>query len=141
MNLLVLVALVSLAAQAPGNPGPSGLDYNFFKARVEPILLAKRPGHARCYVCHRPGGAGPAYLQELSAGAASWTDEQSHKNFETIQAYVNPAAPLSSRLLVHPLAPAAGGDDFHGGGWQFASKEAPEFQTIAAWIKGQTLPK
>ena len=31
--------------------GPS-LDYTFFKERVQPIFLQKRPGHARCVTCH-----------------------------------------------------------------------------------------
>jgi hypothetical protein len=79
-------------------------------------------------------------LQALATGATTWTEDQSRKNFETVQAYVNPAAPLTSRLLVHPLAPDAGGDDFHGGGRQFASRQSPEFQTIAAWIRGERLP-
>jgi hypothetical protein len=140
-HLLVLSAITCLAQQAPPAPSTSSLDYAFFRDRVEPIFLAKRPGYARCYVCHRPGGAGPAYLQALSPGATSWTEEQSRKNFETVQPYVNPAAPLTSRLLIHPLASEAGGDDFHGGGRQFASKESAEFQTIAAWIKGEKLPK
>ena len=142
--LLTRVALLTVAflAQQPRTaPAASALDYNFFKARVEPIFLARRPGHARCYVCHRPGGAGPAYLQALSPGTSSWTDAQSRKNFETIQPYVNQAAPMTSRLLMHPLAPEAGGDDFHGGGRQFASRETPEFQTIVAWIRGEKLSK
>jgi hypothetical protein len=138
---VALLIVAFLAQQPPAAPAASALDYNFFKTRVQPIFLAKRPGHARCYVCHRPGGAGPAYLQALSPGASSWTDAQSRKNFETVQAYVNPAAPTMSRLLMHPLAPEAGGDDFHGGGRQFASRETPEFQAIVAWIRGETLSK
>ena len=28
------------------------LDYEFYKTKVQPIFLAKRPGHAPCVVCH-----------------------------------------------------------------------------------------
>ena len=132
--LFIVLALSTAKAQAP-----PVLDYEFFKARVQPIFLAKRPGHARCYVCHR-GTSATSYLQYLSPGATTWDDEQSRKNFEAIRRYVVPGHPEQSRLLIHPLAEQAGGDDFHGGGRQFASRQTPEWQTIAAWIRGEKLP-
>jgi YVTN family beta-propeller protein len=133
---IVLLAIVTtlLLPQA----APPALDFEFFKARVQPIFLDKRPGHARCYSCHR-GTSATSYLQSLSPGAATWNDEQSRKNFEAIRRYIIPGHPEQSRLLLHPLAEEAGGDDFHGGGRQFASRQAPEWQTIAAWIRGETL--
>jgi hypothetical protein len=117
--VVFLLALVIGQAPATSPVTDDPLDYAFFKARVEPIFLAKRPGHARCYVCHRGVGA-PTYLQVLSPG-------------------VVPGHPELSRLLIHPLAEEAGGDDFHGGGRQFASKTTREWQTIAAWIRGERL--
>ena len=50
---------------------------------------------------------------------------------------VVPGDPASSRLLVHPLAPQAGGDDFHGGGRQFTSQDDPDWQILAEWVRGQ----
>ena len=41
---LATASLVSHAADAP--------DFDYFKAKVQPILLAKRAGHARCVMCH-----------------------------------------------------------------------------------------
>jgi hypothetical protein len=41
--------------------------------------------------------------------------------------------------LLHPLAPEAGGDAFHSGGRQFASKNDPNWKTIAQWAQGATL--
>ncbi len=136
--LVLLALLVRQAPAAPVASQPLTLDYDFFKARVQPIFLTKRAGHARCYVCHRGSGA-TSYLQMLSPGAAMWNDEQSRKNFEAIRRYVVPGHPDQSKLLMHPLAEEAGGDDFHGGGRQFASKQTPEWQTIAAWIRGERL--
>ena len=81
----------------------------------------------------------PQGLQVLSAGAVTWNDEQSRKNFDAVMRYVVPGEPERSRLLMHPLAEEAGGDDFHGGGRQFASKDTPEWRTIAAWIRGERL--
>ena len=136
--LVIVLALVIRQTPAPSAQPPTpALDYAFFKARVQPIFLAKRPGHARCYVCHRGGAT--SYLQVLSPGAAAWNDEQSRKNFDAVLRYVVPGEPERSRLLMHPLAEEAGGDDFHGGGRQFASKDTPEWRTIAAWIRGERL--
>lgn len=114
------------------------LDYEFFKQRVQPIFLAKRPGRARCYVCHR-GGGGTNYLQMLSPGASTWDEEQSRRNFEAVRRLVVPGSPEKSRLLLHPLAEEAGGDEFHGGGRQWTSRDDAEWQTLAAWVKGETL--
>jgi len=55
-GFLLLIAAGLGAAQSPARqeaskPVPS-LDFEFFKARVEPIFLRDRPGHARCYSCH-----------------------------------------------------------------------------------------
>jgi hypothetical protein len=134
----IVLAMLFGQTPAPAVKAPPALDYDYFKARVQPIFLAKRPGHARCYVCHR-GTAATSYLQMLSPGAATWDDEQSRKNFLAVQRYVVAGDPERSRLLIHPLAEDAGGDDFHAGGRQFASKSTREWRTIAAWIRGERL--
>lgn len=116
--------------------GAQTLDFEVFKARVEPVFLKKRPGHARCVSCH-VDAATAFRLQKLPAGAAMWTEEQSRKNFEVASHLVTPGDPASSRLLKHPLAPDAGGDIFHGGGHQFSSPQDPEYKAIADWIRGK----
>jgi len=136
--VLVLALLIRQTQATPAVRPDPVLDYEFFKARVQPIFLEKRPGHARCYVCHR-GSSATSYLQILSPRTVTWTDEQSRKNFDAVRRYVIPGHPEQSRLLMHPLAEDAGGDDFHGGGRQFASKATPEWRTIAAWIRGERL--
>ena len=120
------------AATASSAPA---LDYEFFKAKVQPIFLAKRPGHARCYVCHSAGT--PFRLQRLSPGATTWTEEQSRRNFEVTQREVVAGEPMVSQLLVHPLEPKAGGDPFHSGGKHWDSQNNPEWQAMAEWVKGQ----
>jgi hypothetical protein len=135
---IVLALLIRQTPATSAGQSPPALDYEFFKARVQPIFLAKRPGHARCYVCHQ-GSSPTSYLQTLSAGAVTWNEEQSRKNFDAIRRYIVPGRPEQSRLLIHPLAEEAGGDDFHAGGRQFASRTTPEWQAIAAWIRGERL--
>lgn len=137
---LVIAAVAALGAgsvaigASQAAPAPS-LDYNFFKSRVEPIFLKKREGHARCYVCH--GGANNAlHLEPLSPGAANWNDEQSRNNFAAVTALINPTDPENSRFLIHPLAPEAGGDLFHSGGRQFASKNDPDWKNMEAFARG-----
>src|SRR5258706_8348297 len=83
------------------------LDYDFFKTRVEPIFLFKRPGHARCISCHTSGT--PMRLQPLAPGATTWSEEESRKNFDAVRREVAPGN-LKSKLLVHPLSEQACGD-------------------------------
>jgi mono/diheme cytochrome c family protein len=135
--LLAQLLASSSTAQQPASSSKAVLDFEFFKTQVQPILLIKRPGYTRCVVCHSSGGA-VGFLQPLSPGATTWNEEESRRNFETVSRLVTPGQPLKSRLLMHPLEPAAGGDEFHNGGRQFTSQNDPQFQTIATWVRGQT---
>jgi hypothetical protein len=122
-------------AQAASPPTPSAsLDYEFFKAKVEPIFLAKRAGHARCVVCHAVNNA-PFHLVPLSPGSTTWNEEQSRRNFQLVQKVVVPGYE-GSKLVTHPLAEHSGGDPHHGGGQQFASQDDPEWKTLKAFVLG-----
>lgn len=143
MSGRALIGVAVLAALAVSNPITTAqtapkLDYEFFKSRVEPVFLAKRPDHARCYVCH-VGSNNAFRLERLAPGARAWSEEQSRRNFEMVSILVNPGDPDTSRLLLHPLGPEGGGDVFHSGGRQFASKRDPAWRTLAAWVNGATL--
>ena len=111
--------------------GAQTLDYQFFKDRVQPIFLKQRAGHARCISCHAHGSPP---LEPLAPGAETWTEEQSRKNFAVWKLFVKPGDPLHSPMLLHPLAEAAGGDRFHGGGKHWNSQSDPEWQTLAQWV-------
>jgi YVTN family beta-propeller protein len=78
-------------------------------------------------------------LQAVAAGRSGWTDEESRKNFDIVRRMVVPGS-AKSRLLLHPLAEAAGGDFYHNGGKHWTSQSDPEWQTIKAWVMGETLP-
>jgi hypothetical protein len=129
---LLLVALVS---QQPASPAVT-LDFEYFKTKVQPIFLAKRPGHARCVSCHSAGT--PVRLQPLPPGSATWNDEDSRKNFETFKRAAQPGN-LKSMILVHPLVEEAGGDFFHSGGKHFSSQNDPEWQVLKGWVMGETV--
>ena len=110
-------------------------DFDFYRSKVQPIFLKQRPGHARCYACHSDPNR-IFHLERLSEGVTEWTEEQSRRNFQTVTKLVAPADPRSSLLLVHPLAPEAGGDAFHSGGRQFETQNDPDWLTIADWVRG-----
>jgi len=132
------LALIGLLGQQPARSATTAsaaLDYEFFKNKVQPIFLAKRPGHARCIACH--GSGTPLRLQPLSPGASSWNEAESRKNFEAIVRVATPGN-LKSRLLLHPLEEKAGGDFYHNGGKHWQSQNDPEWQTLKAFIVGQT---
>src|SRR3981081_4826166 len=116
---IVAVAATLQAASAPAYPP----DYEFFKARVEPIFLKKKPGHTRCYVCHADSN-NAFRLEKLPPGAKSWTEEQSRRNFETVSRLVVPGNFAASRLLFMPLAPEAGGGAFCHSGRHVALRAA-----------------
>ena len=128
LSVLVLASAAAVPAAA------QSLDYDVFKSKVEPVFLQKRPSHARCVVCH--AAANHAFsLQPLDKGATTWTDEQSRKNFEMVSRIVRPGKPDASLLLLQPLAHEAGGQEFHSGGRQFATKDDPAWKTIADWVR------
>jgi len=118
----------------PASPAADVLSFQTFKSRVEPIFLKERPGHARCYGCHSEYNRS-FHLEKLPPGATNWTVNQSQRNYQNILQHVVPGDPDSSRLLIHPLAPEAGGDPFHSGGYQFQSRNDPDWLTIAEWVR------
>jgi hypothetical protein len=114
----------------------TALNYEFFKDKVQPIFLKKRPGHARCVTCHAVNNV-RLHLVPLSPDAVKWNEEQSRANFELIKRVAYPGNP-ESPLLIHPLAEEAGGDFFHSGGKHFESQNDPEWLTLKAFVLGKT---
>jgi len=138
LQRFVLVALVASATPVLAQPTTTPpLDFEFFKARIQPILTTKRDGNARCIACH--GFGTTMRLQPLPAGSATWSEADARTNFELMSARVVPGHPEDSRLLRHPLAEDAGGDPHHDGGKHWQSQNDPEWQTLAAWARGATL--
>ena len=127
------VLLIASLVQQPSSPSTaSSLDFDYFKTKVQPIFLAKRPGHARCISCHASGT--PLRLQPLAKGSTTWSEEDSRKNFEAVKRMVVPGSTTKSMLLVHPLAEQAGGDFYHSGGKHWDSQNDPEWQILKAWV-------
>ncbi len=126
MFVLWILTAAAVSAQQPS------LDYVYFKTKVQPIFLTKRPGHARCISCH--GAGTPLRLQALDPGATTWTEEESQKNFAAIKRVASAGA--KSRLILHPLEESAGGDFFHSGGKHWSSQTDPEWLVLKTFVEG-----
>ncbi len=120
---------------AAAETSPPPLDFEFFRTCVQQVFLNKRQGRMECVHCH--GGGSRGFATTLPEGRAFWNLEESRRKFEVLRRYVDPGYPLSSRFLTHPLAPEAGGDHFHSGGRRWFSRDDPEWQMLAAWVRGE----
>jgi hypothetical protein len=131
------VRFMIAAAIAAGSSAitAQSLDFDVYKARVEPIFSKPREGHARCVVCHSEAN-NVFRLQAWNPQTKAFTEEQSRLNFQVVSKLVIPGNPDRSLLLLHPLAKEAGGHEFHSGGRQFLSKSDPDWETIASWVRG-----
>ena len=137
---MLLSASAAIAAALPVSAQfRPGLDYGFYRSRVEPIFLAKKEGHTRCVVCHEEANNN-FRLEKLGPGANAWTEEQSRRNFAMVEKLVNPGDPETSLLTQHPLAPEAGGHAYHSGGRQFESKNDKDWNTLVAFVNGAKAP-
>lgn len=130
MTIARLAILLTMALATHEAIGQT-LDYEVYKKSVEPIFIKKRVGHARCVACH--SASNNAFRLQPLAEGSTWTEEQSRRNFESVSKLVNASNPQASKLLMHPLAHEAGGDEFHSGGRQFLSKDDPDWKAIAGW--------
>ena len=105
---LVLLALMTAAVhgqQPATSASSSSLNYEYFKTKVQPIFVAKRPGHARCIACHGQGT--PLRLQPLPAGSTSWNEDDSRKNFQAVQRVVVPGNSKSRRAAISTTTEAS----------------------------------
>jgi hypothetical protein len=76
-------------------------------------------------------------LTPMVKGSATWTEEETKKNFAAVQK-VAFAGNAKSMLLIHPLEEGAGGDFYHSGGKHWTSQSDPEWQLLRNFVMGQT---
>ena len=129
-RMILAVLALSTTPLLAQQSAPPALDFDYFRERVQPIFTTKRDGNARCVTCHSIRDV--MHLQPLAERSATWNEADARSNFIIASAYVVPGNPDASRLLLHPLAETAGGDDHHDGGKHWTSKNDPEWQTLAA---------
>jgi hypothetical protein len=137
MPRLSILPVFALLAMLTAQTHAQALDYELFKSRVQPVFLEKRPGHTRCVVCHSERSNNAFRLEKLAPGATTWSEAQSRRNFAMAARLVVPGDPRAGLLLMHPLAPEAGGSAYHSGGRQFASRDDPQWKILSQWARGK----
>jgi hypothetical protein len=110
------------------------LDFEFFQACVQQVFATPREGHIRCSNCHAAGLIGFAPVPQ---GGSGWSEPEARRAFQTISRLVVPGNPEQSRFLLKPLHPDGGGSYTHNGPRRWQSRKDPEWQMLAAWVRGE----
>ncbi len=111
------------------------VDFQFYQSCVLPnVLSVGNYGQLACTSCHAGGQAGFA-PRGASGGAV--TVAQARQGFERLQRLMVPGDPEQSRFLLKPLHPDGGGSYAHNGVRRWQGRNDPEWQTLAAWIRGE----
>jgi len=111
------------------------VDFEFFRNCVQRVFLTTTPGALACVECHAGGAMG--FAGPIGEGRDFWNEEESRRNFRVAMRLIEPGEPTRSRLLMHPLAYDGGGDYTHNGARRWSSMDDPEWQMLAAWVRGE----
>ena len=113
----------------------TAVDFEFYNACVLPnVLSVGNYGQLACTSCHSGGQAGFA---PRGAGGGGLTEARARQGFATLQRLIVPGDPDQSRFLLKPLHPDGGGTYAHNGVRRWQTRSDPEWQTLAAWIRGE----
>jgi cytochrome c5 len=132
--LAVLSWISSLPADRYAAKADPPLDFDFFRACVQPVFANPREGHIKCSNCHNAGIIGFAPPPE---NGKAWNDQEARRAFSTISRLVIPGNPDQSRFLLKPLHPDGGGSYTHNGPRRWQSRTDPEYQMLAGWVRGE----
>jgi hypothetical protein len=131
-------ALLKWIQSLPANryvPAPEPtVDFTFFRSCVQQVFATPREGHIRCSNCHAGGLVG--FAPPAQNGKA-WSDEEAKRAFQSISRLIIPGNPEQSRFLLKPLHPDGGGTYTHNGPRRWQSRNDPEWQMLAGWVRGE----
>jgi hypothetical protein len=99
------------------------VDFEFFRACVQPVFFRVTVDGMACANCH-------------NAEFARADPEESWDYISGL-GLIEPGHPTQSRLLMHPLHPDAGGDYVHNGVRRWLSQDDPEWKMLAGWVNGE----
>ena len=114
-------------------PEPT-LDFEFFRACVQPVFANPREGHIRCSNCHSAGLIGFAPAPQTGG---AWSEQEAKRAFTTISRLIIPGNPEQSRFMLKPLHPDGGGSYTHNGPRRWQTRKDPEWQMLAQWVRGE----
>jgi hypothetical protein len=115
-------------------PAPP-VDFEFFRSCVQKVFATPREGHIKCSNCHAAGPAGFAPVP--GDGRTTWNEDEASQAFRVISRLLVPGNPVQSRFLLKPLHPDGGGSYTHNGPRRWQSRDDPEWQMLAAWVRGE----
>ena len=123
-------------------PG-SILDFNYFVAKIEPILATQGPDGKACVFCH---ASHVIFKLAPPNDQGVYSDQDSEQNYKYAMHVVNINDPTKSLILIKPTRPtdSAGnvGDYLatHNGGQRWHDNESSwQYRTILEWIRGSRL--
>jgi hypothetical protein len=117
-------------------PAPMpAVDFQFFRSCVQPVFATPREGHIRCSNCH--GGGQLGFAPTPAGGRTEWNEEEARQAFRVIARLIIAGNPEKSRFLLKPLHPDGGGSYAHNGVRRWQSRDDPEWQMLAAWVRGE----
>ena len=117
-------------------PAPAPVvDFEFFRSCVQNVFTTPREGHIKCSNCHAAGLAGFAPVP--GGGRSAWTEGEARAAFHVIARLIVPGNPEKSRFLLKPLHPDGGGSYTHNGPRRWQTRDDPEWQMLAAWVRGE----
>jgi hypothetical protein len=114
-------------------PEPT-VDFTFFQSCVQKVFATPREGHISCSSCHAGGLAGFAPPPQ---DGKSWSDAEAKRAFQSISRLIIPGNPEQSRFMLKPLHPDGGGTYTHNGVRRWQSRDDPEWQMLAGWVRGE----
>ena len=131
------VALLQWIRSLPNKyvPAPEpALDFEFFRACVQPVFSTPLEGHIRCSNCHASGMIGFAPVPQANS---TWSDQEAKRAFQVLSRLIIAGNPEQSRFLLKPLHPDGGGSYTHNGPRRWQSRNDPEWRMLAQWVRGE----
>jgi hypothetical protein len=131
----VLAWIKSLPADRYVPPPAPPVDFEFFRACVQNVFATPREGHISCSNCH--GGGQIGFAPVPGDGRTQWSEEEARQAFRVIARLIVAGNPVQSRFLLKPLHPDGGGSYAHNGPRRWQTRDDPEWQMLAAWVRGE----
>ncbi|HEX4808553.1 MAG TPA: HEAT repeat domain-containing protein [Bryobacteraceae bacterium] len=126
-------------ALADVKPG-SVLDFNYFVAKVEPILATPGADGKACVMCH---ASHVIFKLHPPNAEGQFSPQDSEENYKYAMRVVDIADPAHSLMLVKPTRPtdsAGNVADYlatHNGGQRWPGNESSwQYKTILSWVRG-----
>jgi hypothetical protein len=131
----VLAWIKTLPADRYVPPPAPPVDFAFFRSCVQNVFATAREGQLKCSNCHNAGQMGFAPLP--AGGRDRWNEDEARQAFRVIARLIVAGNPVQSRFLLKPLHPDGGGSYAHNGVRRWQTRDDPEWQMLAAWVRGE----